>query len=461
MNFGTENEFVEFKKSTSEIKEAIIDITAILNKHGKGTIYFGVKNNGEVCGMNVSESTTRDISRKIYEQIKPQIYPTIEVINVLDKNIIKVSFNGTQKPYSADGRYYKRVADESREINPLELVKMIMSENYANWENLQSDVTVDDIDEKQLKIFYTKSLKIGKIPDFKYDKVELLSKLNLISNDGFHLNNAGKYLFSNKSPIVVKLAVFATDEKKTFIDINPIRGNIFELIDECEKYVKKHINWEAKIVGFERIEIPEIPLEALREIIINSFAHASYIDNSKHEIDIHPSKVAIYNPGSFPEGYIPEDFVNSNLSSKVRNELICDVLFKCNAIESWGTGLRKTYILCENNKIEVFYEKEYDGFWFFFKRKNQMLENELMVNNYVIKDTIKLTELEKLVLNEIQKDPYVTRESLSITTLRNSRTIQRILDNLKGRKVVYRIGSNKKGCWKINEDIFLKENGSM
>lgn len=40
MNFGRENEQLEFKKSTSEVKEAMDDICAILNKHGSGTLYF-------------------------------------------------------------------------------------------------------------------------------------------------------------------------------------------------------------------------------------------------------------------------------------------------------------------------------------------------------------------------------------------------------------------------------------
>lgn len=38
-----ESEILELKKSTSELKEAIIAISAMLNKHGKGEIYFGIK----------------------------------------------------------------------------------------------------------------------------------------------------------------------------------------------------------------------------------------------------------------------------------------------------------------------------------------------------------------------------------------------------------------------------------
>lgn len=47
MNLGRETERVEFKKSTAEFKEGMASLAAILTKHGSGTLYFGVKNNGE------------------------------------------------------------------------------------------------------------------------------------------------------------------------------------------------------------------------------------------------------------------------------------------------------------------------------------------------------------------------------------------------------------------------------
>lgn len=71
---------------------------------------------------------------------------------------------------------------------------------------------------------------------------------------------------------------------------------------------------KAVIVGLVRVETPEIPLKALREIICNSFAHARYNSNTEHEITINPSIVRIYNPGEFPIGYKPEDFGYENYS---------------------------------------------------------------------------------------------------------------------------------------------------
>ena len=73
-----ESETLELKKSTSEIKEAIISIAAILNKHQHGELFFGIKNNGTVADQNVTEKTIRDVSKSIADHIEPKIYPHIE-----------------------------------------------------------------------------------------------------------------------------------------------------------------------------------------------------------------------------------------------------------------------------------------------------------------------------------------------------------------------------------------------
>lgn len=46
MNLELECEKVEFEKSTSELAEGVISLSAMLNKHGEGTVYFGVKKCG-------------------------------------------------------------------------------------------------------------------------------------------------------------------------------------------------------------------------------------------------------------------------------------------------------------------------------------------------------------------------------------------------------------------------------
>ncbi len=89
-----EDEYTEFKKTTGELNEAMISISSILNKHHRGKIYFGLKNDGTPFGFTVTDSTVRDVSRKIFEAIRPQIIPTV-MSEILDgREVIVVEFQG-------------------------------------------------------------------------------------------------------------------------------------------------------------------------------------------------------------------------------------------------------------------------------------------------------------------------------------------------------------------------------
>ena len=63
MNIGMETEQVEFKKTTGELKEGMVSLASMLNKNGKGVLYFGVKNDGEVIGQQIGDRTMREISQ--------------------------------------------------------------------------------------------------------------------------------------------------------------------------------------------------------------------------------------------------------------------------------------------------------------------------------------------------------------------------------------------------------------
>lgn len=65
-------------------------------------------------------------------------------------------------------------------------------------------------------------------------------------------------------------------------------------------YVLGEISWHIIFSGTpERKEKPEIPAEALREIIVNAFGHGKYNSNTAFEIDVFKDRVAIYSPGFF------------------------------------------------------------------------------------------------------------------------------------------------------------------
>ena len=73
----SETEALEYKRSTSELKEAVVSIAAMLNKHGRGALYLGVRNDGTPVGQDISERTLRDVSQAISNKSEPQVYPVV------------------------------------------------------------------------------------------------------------------------------------------------------------------------------------------------------------------------------------------------------------------------------------------------------------------------------------------------------------------------------------------------
>lgn len=456
MNLGKESETLEFKKTTGELKEAMVSISSILNKHGVGTLYFGVKPNGDVVGQDVSESSLRDVSRFVYEFIKPQIYPMIQE-EVLDEcHVIKVEFHGENYPFSAAGRYYLRTADEDREVTPAELRQFFIANEYKEkWEKTKSQCLAKQVDKATVKTFCERAVSAGRLVDGRYTVQTVLKRFGFV--DGDYLTNAGNVLFGNSHPVTLKAAVFATDEKLTFLDMQMYEDNILNLLGIAEKYILKNINWKSEIVGMEREEIPEIPVAAVREILANSYAHAVYNGSTYHEICVHPGKVTIYSPGSFASTYSPEDYINKNLQSSIRNAAISKILYLNKSIEQFGSGFKRINSLCKDAGVKYSYEFSDNGFTFVFYRKTKNVSvrqngNETGGTVNGIEDgtvNISLNKNEQAVYCLLEKNPYYTRQELADATSKSLRTIQRTLDSLRKKDLVERIGSDKSGYWEV------------
>ncbi len=436
-----ENENVEFKKSSGEANDAMKSVCGMLNKFGEGTIFFGVKNDGTVIKNKITDSSLRDISRAVYESIEPKISPFIDTIVIDDIEIIRLSFQGNNQPYSSKGVYYKRVADENRPMSQLELLAMFQNKHYEDtWEKQITKYTEEDIDDESLIAFYDSSTKANRLEMKKYNKIDLLTMLGLL-NLG-HVNNAGYFLFGKKVDAELKMAVYATKAKINIIDMIDIRGNIYNLVNEAIAYIKKHINWKIEVGSRKREEIPEIPEKAIREIVVNSFAHAKYNDNSIHEINIFPDEIEIYNQGTFPEQYNPNDFIDNRIQSIRRNPLILDVLFRSKDVEKSGTGFARMSELCKLNNVKWKYEKLNNGFKFIFIRNNVTNTVTNIVTN------TELTDIQIRILEIITVNCNIKVDEIASVLDISARTIQRGIKLLTEKGYVKRIGT-KSGHWEI------------
>ena len=94
----TETETVELKKSLAELKQGLISLAAMLNKHGQAELWFGIAPNGKAVGLEINEKTLRDVSQAITAHIEPAIYPHITQQRIDGKHCLHIKAEGWQQP---------------------------------------------------------------------------------------------------------------------------------------------------------------------------------------------------------------------------------------------------------------------------------------------------------------------------------------------------------------------------
>lgn len=454
-NIGKETEQREFKKSTGELKEGIISICAILNKHQSGELYFGVRNDGTVLGQDINDTTLRTVSQAIRSNIKPPIYPSISEQTYGKRKVVYVKFDGTQKPYLAYNIPRIRIADEDSVMEqPLyeEMLRQRESISYS-WESQRSKYKVSDIDKQVFDNYLKRAKKVGRISFEEEDPLSVLTKLDL--TDGEWLLNAGAALFVSSGMNELQMAKFASDEKLTFTDIRRFTGSILDLADKAAQYVIDAMDWRVEFgSGLERQEIPEIPVDAIREAVINAFAHRQLESGQSVEIAVYRSFIEIYSPGKFPEGVEPEQFIREIRKPIRRNPLITRTLYYSKDMESFATGLKRIYDACETAECKVeFYGDDY-GFTVRFYRHcgdgwNQALSASLEKRGTQsgTQDDSQAAASEKLI-NLIRENKKATRKQMAEALSVSTRTIQRLLKELPN---VHYVGSGYSGHWEIDD----------
>jgi len=308
------------------------------NKHQRGELYFGIKNDGTVVGQMISDKTLRDIAKAIGDHIEPEIFPVIQNVNLRGKECIQVEFHGNEVPYYAYGRAYTRVGDSNRQLSAKEVENIILEKNKdrLRWDNKVCDTAnLADISSRKLKAFIKGSGLSYRDKENSLDKLGLLSKGQLLNTAVIlFANNPEKYFPNAK----LRCAVFGRTDTAYIVDRQEYTGDLFYLINSAETYILEHIDIGMRLDGLVRVDVPEIDRDAFREAIINAFCHRDYFEYDSVNIAIFRDRVEIRSPGGLFGGLTIEQ-ITSEMVSKRRNELVAEMFHRVHFVEKWGRGI--------------------------------------------------------------------------------------------------------------------------
>ena len=355
---GGESPQVEFKRSTGQRSAAARTVCAMLNGTG-GHVLFGVTDDGEIVGQEVSDSTRQDIAREL-SQIEPQVVLDPEIVPVEgDRAVVVISVPGDRTgPYTYDGRPYVRQGPTTCQMDQ-DTYEWRLVENRdprRRWEaRPASDIGVGDLDASEITRTISAAIDRGRMEEpGTRDPEDLLRGLGLTRED--QLLNAAVVLFGEDRLFIpdypqclLRMARFRGTTKSEFEDNRQVRGNAFNLFEQAQRFLREHlpIASEVRSDAIEREDTPLYPMEALREALANALCHRDYgLQGGSIGVAIYDDRLEITNTGTLPPGITIEELTEPH-TSQIRNDLIADTFYRRGIIEQWGRGTVKMVELTE------------------------------------------------------------------------------------------------------------------
>jgi ATP-dependent DNA helicase RecG len=459
-NMGQEGELktVEFKSTTADLKGACQTLCGFLNHEG-GVVLIGVKNDGRLVGQTVTDRTRQEIANEI-KKIEP--FASVEVNYVPfgeKKSVISLKvLVGTHRPYVYDARPYQRIESTTCTMPQYVYERLLIEREQLNhtWERFNADkYTLSDLDHNLILSVIHKSVKEQRLAEMsmREDIPIVLQKLELIEHG--HIKNAavalfGKKFLPNYPQCHLKMARFKGVDRHEFLDNEQLYGNIFELLDRAMLFINRHLPVAAKIVPgqLERVEKPLIPLEAIRESLINAFCHRNYSTHGGSiKLAIYDDKMEVINTGGLLPGVTLEKIKQG--FSELRNPLIADILFRCRLIEGWGRGIKEIIKECiEAGDPEPQFECDEYYFQVIFKFPINM-KPEVILIDQTSKAFEKLNDRQKAIV-KILSETTESRAADIMARLGQSfseRTIRRDLVALKKLGIIDSSGHAWTAVW--------------
>lgn len=426
VNGHYETETQEFKSSLSELDKGIVALTAMLNKGGKGKVYFGVSNDGEILGLkgSLGVETIRKIGMRITETVKPTIVPKIYFEEYGTETIIVVEAEGYNKPYSASGEYRIRVGSENKKIEPELLGELFFSNPAAMAAN--AEASNQDLTFNELKRLYaSRGLTI--------DDATFARNMGLLTKSGAY--NYIAEILSDSNNCSIKVVRFKGTDKQEMISRNEYGYKCLlvamrQAFDYVSALDEVRVNLHG---GMTRTETHLFDIDCLDEAWTNACLHNRWIKNVPPAIYIFSDRIEVLSTGGLPVDFTKEEFF-AGISRPI-NVSLQKIMGQLGLVEQTGHGVPK---------IVSVYGK--DAF--------ELADNHITVKiPFAFEPSMAQSSYDDLpkshaaVLKIIRNNPrFKTSEIAEAAELSQAR-IGQIISDLKEMGKLKRVGGKRGGIW--------------
>lgn len=328
-----ESESVELKSEV--VGDICKEVIAFANTKG-GTVYIGVRDDGQVVGIQNADKVMLQVNHMVRDSIKPDVtmFVRYETQMIGEKQVIAVTVQkGTDRPYYLGSKglkpsgVYVRNGTSSDPATDTAIRKMIKETDgdcFEDRRSLEQNLTFE-----AAKAQFT-------MCDVPFDLVKMQT-LGLVSSDGIYSNVA--LLLSDQCGSTIKAATFSGTDKGDFQDRREFGGSLFQQMEQTYAYLNMRNRTRATFEGLRRIDTRDYPEEALREALLNSLVHRDYSFSASTLISVYDDRIEFVSVGGLVGGISLDDILLG--LSVCRNPKLAAIFYRLKLIEAFGTGVPK------------------------------------------------------------------------------------------------------------------------
>ncbi|MBN1149207.1 MAG: hypothetical protein JXA78_18245 [Anaerolineales bacterium] len=273
--------------------------------------------------------------------------------------------SGLPHVYSLDGRYLGREGFRTVTLSARRLRYLLMERGVVQFESMvPPNATLEDLDPHKVSAY------VGSL-GFPRDETseEILLRRGCLRVDDRKANREESTKSLPLRPTYAALLLFgkhpqqwlpnATILAARFSGVRladrflkqDIGGTLPEQLQQAEAFVRENLRSVVRLVGLTHEETREVPLEAVRELLVNAVAHRDYnLQGDTIHLNIFANRIEVHSPGGLPGPVTLDNLLEARFS---RNAVIVQVLSDLGFVERLGYGLNRVVELMRQNGLKA------------------------------------------------------------------------------------------------------------
>ncbi len=353
---AVESSTLEFKQEIPKNEQIIKTIIGFCNQNG-GKLIIGVQDDGTIVGVDEDKihQLQEYLEHAILEASFPPILSHIYTQRITDKTLLIVEVSaGMNKPYylKKDGKdkgVYIRLGRSTLRANDNIIEELKLDSRGIPFDSTPMyQAKEDDLDLEKIRKFIAsrKSAETGKSSEPSLNEAMLSYRIIAKEHERYYPTVCGILLFGKNPQHFFPEArimcnhFFGNEMSKEVVTSKECLGTLDEQLHTAYNFVLNSLYKSWKIIGVLREEQWEIPVQAVRELVMNAIIHRNYHIPGPNKIAIFDNRIEIFSQGSFPGP------MGQNLKAGftyIRNVGICKILREMGLIESFGIGFITTF----------------------------------------------------------------------------------------------------------------------